>query len=183
MSGEEETRKLLKIRGDLERRIGQLEGEIDDLRTAISEIDKTIVRQGFRQPVPMTVERREDPPVDDDGSMSIKSKDGTTLGFLKAEEDEIVFEPLKEFAFSSTIPPFQSFFMERVLSNMRATDEGRVATGELSPDDVLSFQVVTEEERIKEILIRNYGGERRLREIQSSLRWAFDKMYEKIQVG
>ncbi len=29
--------------------------------------------------------------------------------------------------------------------------------------------------------MRNYGGERRLREIRSSLRWAFDKMYEKIE--
>jgi len=181
LSGEEETRKLLKIREDLERRIGRLDGEIDDLRTAISEIDRTIVRQGFRQPVPMRAEQREDPPVDDDGRMSIKSKDGTTLGFLKAEEDEIVFEPLEELSFMSSIPPFQSFFVERVLSNMRATDEGRVATGELSPDKVLSFQVVTEEERITKIFVRNYGGERRLREIQSSLRWAFDKMYEKIQ--
>jgi len=181
LSGEEETKKLLKIRVDLEKRIGRLEVEIDDLRTAISEIDRTIIRQGFRQPVPARVERREDPPVDEDGRMSIKSKDGTTLGYLRAEEEEIVFEPLEELSFTSTIPPFQSFFVERVLSNMRTTDEGKVATGELSPDDVLSFQVVTEEERITKIFVRNYGGERRLREIQSSLRWAFDKMYEKIQ--
>lgn len=181
LSGEEETRKFLKIREDLERRIGRLEVEIEDLRTAITEIDRTIVRQGFRQPVPARVERREDPPVDDDGRMSIKSKDGTTLGFLKAEEDEITFEPLEEHSFTTAIPPFQSFFVERVLSNMRATDEGRVATGELPPDEVLSYEIITEDERILRIFVRNYGGERRLREVQSSLRWAFDKMYEKLQ--
>jgi hypothetical protein len=45
---------------------------------------------------------------------------------------------------------------------------------------VLSFEVATDGERIIGITIRNYGGERRLREIQSSLRWAFDKMYEKL---
>jgi hypothetical protein len=33
------------------------------------------------------------------------------------------------------------------------------------------------------ISIRNYGGERRLREIHSSLRWAFDKMYDKLRQG
>ena len=42
MSGEEETRKLLKIREDLERKIERLENEINDIKTAISEIDSTI---------------------------------------------------------------------------------------------------------------------------------------------
>jgi len=30
------------------------------------------------------------------------------------------------------------------------------------------------------LMIQNYGGERRLREIRSSLRWTLERMYEKI---
>ena len=180
MSGEDETRKLLKIRGDLEDRIRRLEVEIGDLKKAIVEIDKSIVRQGFRQPVPPKVEVK--PVVEDegDGRMSVKSKDGATLGHLQVEEEIIVFNPVESLAFTVSIPPFQSFFLERVLGNMKATDEGKVAGGEVLPSGVLSFEVATEGERIVGITIRNYGGERRLREIQSSLRWAFDKMYEKL---
>ena len=180
MSGEDETRKLLKIRGDLEDRIRRLEVEIGDLKKAIAEIDKSIVRQGFRQPVPPKVEVK--PVVEDegDGRMSVKSKDGATLGHLQVEEESIVFNPVESLAFTVSIPPFQSFFLERVLGNMKATDEGKVAGGEVLPSGVLSFEVATEGERIVGITIRNYGGERRLREIQSSLRWAFDKMYEKL---
>ena len=44
LNGEEETRKLLKYRGDIEDRIKKLEVEIEDLRKAISEIDKIIVK-------------------------------------------------------------------------------------------------------------------------------------------
>ena len=180
LSGEDETRKLLKIRGDLEDRIRRLEMEIGDLKKAIAEIDKSIVRQGFRQPVPPRVEVK--PVVEDegDGRMSVKSKDGATLGHLQVEEERIVFNPVESLAFTVSIPPFQSFFLERVLGNMKATDEGKVAGGEVLPSGVLSFEVATEGERIVGITIRNYGGERRLREIQSSLRWAFDKMYEKL---
>ncbi len=180
MSGEDETRKLLKIRGDLENRILRLEVESGDLKKAIAEIDKSIVRQGFRQPVPPKVEVK--PVVEDegDGRMSVKSKDGATLGHLQVEEEIIVFNPVESLAFTVSIPPFQSFFLERVLGNMKATDEGKVAGGEVLPRGVLSFEVATEGERIVGITIRNYGGERRLREIQSSLRWAFDKMYEKL---
>lgn len=180
MSGEDETRKLLKIRGDLEERIHRLEEEIGDLRKAIAEIDKSIVRQGFRQPVPPKVETESIVEEGGGGGISVKSQDGTTLGQLLVEEEKIVFSPVESLAFTVSIPPFQSFFLERVLGNMKATDEGKVAGGEIPSGEVLSFEVATDGERIVGITIRNYGGERRLREIQSSLRWAFDKMYEKL---
>ncbi len=180
MSGEDETRKLLKIRGDLDRRLQRLEVEIGDLGKAIAEIDKSIVRQGFRQPVPPKAEAKPIVKDEGDGGISVKSQDGTTLGQLQVGEEMIVFSPVDSLEFTVSIPPFQSFFLERVLGNMKATDEGKVASGEVPPGEVLSFEVATEGERIIGITIKNYGGERRLREIQSSLRWAFDKMYEKL---
>jgi len=180
VSGEDETRKLLRVRIDLEDRIRRLEAEMGDLKKAIAEIDRSIVRQGFRQPLPPRGEEKPVVEEDGDGGKSVKSKDGTTLGHLQIEEDVIVFNPVESLAFTVTIPPFQSFFLERVLGNMKATDEGKAAGGEIPPGEVLSFEVAADGERIASITIRNYGGERRLREIQSSLRWAFDKMYDKL---
>jgi hypothetical protein len=183
LSSEEETRKLLGIREDLEGRIGRLQVELDDLRTAVAEIDRYIARQGFRQPTPVRVERPQSDEGDDLDSVSVRSKDGTILGHISVDEDEISFTPREGMSFATSIPPFQSFLVDRVLENMRATDEGRVTEGELSPEEVLSFEVSTEGERITGVRVRNYGGERRLREIQSSLRWTFDKMYEKVRQG
>ena len=99
---------------------------------------------------------------------------------MQVEEKVIVFTPVESLGFTVTIPPFQSFFLERVLGNMKATDEAKAARGEAIPGEALSFDVATDGERIVSIVIKKYGGERRLREIQSSLRWAFDKMYEKL---
>lgn len=185
MSSEDETRKLLKLREDLEFRIGRLQTEVEDLRKAVAEIDKHIVRQGFRQPLPSTVRPKPLVEGDTDGEdqSSVKSKDGTILGTLRMDESEIVFEPRGDLVFVTSIPPFQSFFVERVLDNMKSTDEERAALGEISADVTLSYDVITDRERILQILIRNYGGERRLREIQSSLRWAFEKMHEKLGQG
>ena len=119
----------------------------------------------------------------EDDPSSVKSKNGTTLGSLRIEADEIIFEPVSGLVFNTSIPPFQSFFIDRVLENMKTTDEERVARGESSPNYALDYEVVLEGERIVRISIRNYGGERRLREIHSSLRWAFDKMYDKLRQG
>jgi hypothetical protein len=66
---------------------------------------------------------------------------------------------------------------------MRTTDEGKAATGEIAPDQVLEYIVTTDGEVIKSLTVRNFGGERRLREIQSSLRWSLDKMYDKMRHG
>jgi hypothetical protein len=184
LSSEDETRKLLRFREDLKNRTQALQEELLDLQKAVQEIDKQIVRSGFRQPTPTLshpVEKKEF--VEDDESSSVKSKNGTTLGSLRIEASEIVFEPVSGIFFRESIPPFQSFFIDRVLMNMKASDEERVARGEASIDDVLDFEVVLEDERIVRISIRNYGGERRLREIHSSLRWAFDKMYDRLRQG
>jgi len=204
MSTESDIRKLLKMRADLEERADQLQSEIDDLKVAISVIDKGIVTQGFRQPetdstsgfqamkLPETKlsERPAAKPVEvasssepvTDGS-SIQAKDGTVLGRVQITNDTIIFIPRQGLSFTTSTPPFQSFLLDRVLANMRTMDETRAATGEITPDQVLSYSLEADGEVIRELTIRNYGGERRLREIQSSLRWSFDKMYDKVIRG
>ena len=199
MSNESDIRKLLKIRADLEERAEQLQIEVNDLKMAMAEIDKAIVQQGFRQPdsaflpmkipdakkeEPKTIEKHPEtkPEPHVDGS-SIQAKDGTVLGRVQITGDDIIFSPREGLTFTMSTPPFQSFLIERVIANMRTTDEARVTTGEITPEQVLSYKVETDGEVIKSVVVHNVGGERRLREIQSSLRWSLDKMYDKMKRG
>jgi hypothetical protein len=66
---------------------------------------------------------------------------------------------------------------------MRKTDQERASNGEIDPSKILEYKIIHDEGKIKTINITNYGGERRLREINSSLRWTLDKMYEKLTQG
>ena len=77
--------------------------------------------------------------------------------------------------------PFQAFLLSKVMDPMQARDKEMVVSGALSPDEVFSYEVVTEGSTIKELVIRNFRDEKRLREIQTSIRWTLDKMYEKTQ--
>jgi hypothetical protein len=129
-----------------------------------------------KQPVTVTLETTAD------GS-SIQAKDGTVLGRVKVDNDIIVFTPREGLTFMTSTPPFQSFLLDRVLANMRTSDETRASTGEITLEQVLSYEVEADGEAIKTLIVHNYGGERRLREIQSSLRWSLDKMYDKMRRG
>lgn len=157
-----------------------LQLEMRDVERALAEIDRVIVRKGFQQPAP---EAAEDSGSSEEDSVSIKAKDGTVLGTVQIGEREIIVVPSEGIDFSVSTPPFQSFLVDRVLANMRSSDETRVSNSEIPPEDVLSFEVSTDGERIRRMVVRNYGGERRLREIRSSLRWTFDKMYDKMRQG
>jgi hypothetical protein len=130
----------------------------------------------YRQPVAATTETIAD------GS-SIQAKDGTILGRVHVDDDTIVFTPREGLTFMKSTPPFQSFLLDRVLANMRKTDEVRAASGEITLEQVLSYIVEADGEIIKSLNVNNYGGERRLREIQSSIRWSLDKMYDKLRRG
>jgi len=196
MSSETDIRKLLKIRTDLEERVDQLTIEIDDLKTAMAEIDRIIIKQGFKQTTPVfqSLKPLEAKPMESvsaevessesafDGS-SIQAKDGTILGRIQISENSFAFTPREEILFNISTPPFQSFLIDRVLANMKTTDETRAVKGEITPDQILSYKVEVDGEVIKSLIVSNYGGERRLREIQSSLRWSLDKMYDKTQRG
>jgi len=184
LSREQETKRLLQFRETLEQRMAELESEAADLRAAMEAIDNMIVSTGFRTPTaPEAVPQPTAQPEGGDEGMSVTSKDGVVLGRMSVEGKTLVFEPGPEYEFRTDIPPFQSFLVERVLANMNSTDTERAANGEMDQSEILEYQVVEEDGVLKSLQVSNYGGERRLREINSSLRWTFDKMYDKIRQG
>ncbi len=189
MIKEQETKRLLQFKETMEQRMAELEAEAADLREAMAAIDRMIVAEGFRTPTvpedaPQPTQRVETPqPESFEEGMSITSKDGAVLGRMRVKGKILVFEPQSEYEFKTDIPPFQSFLVERVLANMSSSDRERAANGEIDQSEILEYEVVEEDGVLKELRVRNYGGERRLREINSSLRWTFDKMYDKIRQG
>lgn len=188
MSKEQETKRLLQFRETIEQRMAEVESEAADLKAAMETIDKMIVSTGFRTPAapeaaPQPAPQPSPQPESADEGMSVTSKDGAVLGRMMVEGKDLVFEPQGEYEFRTDIPPFQSFLVERVLANMNSTDRERAANGEIDQSEILEYQVVEEEGVLGSLHVSNYGGERRLREINSSLRWTFDKMYDKIRQG
>lgn len=187
MSTENEIKRLLDYRETLSIRVQELEQEVSDLYKAIEVIDKSVVSHGFRTlgspstGLPASSQTAEASTESPDEGISITAKDGTVLGKMVVEGRNLVFIPESIFNFTTDIPPFKSFLLDRVLGNMNGTDKERAGNGEMELEDILEFQVADDEGVLKSIFITNYGGERRLREINSSLRWTFDKMFDKIR--
>ncbi len=83
--------------------------------------------------------------------------------------------------FSVNTPPFSNFLVERVLAKMQDKDSKLVRLKQLTTDKMFSYNIVREDDLIREIVIRNVDEER-LKELKSSIRWTLDKMYEKMKM-
>jgi hypothetical protein len=169
----------------LESKIAQLEEEVEKLKSLFQIVDEIIVTRSFQkaeivhasksQPVEF---QRSTPPGEE---VPLKTSDGLILAKLYFTENEARIIPADNMIFTIGTPPFQAFFLRRILESMQAKDQEDAKAGLISHDQVLSYDVLTDGEIIKEVIIRNYGNQRRLREILTSSRWTLEKMYEKVK--
>lgn len=79
------------------------------------------------------------------------------------------------------VPPFRSFFIDRILGGMQKSDAEKVRGGSLQEGESITYEVDADPEtgRLRRILISNYGDERRASEILSTAGWSFARMLEK----
>lgn len=189
----EQIKKVAKLRANIEKKIVDLEAELDEQRTLLNLIDSTLVKQSFKraeiqkptqpqapqQVSPKPVAKTK-PVAHQRGGIPLKTITGDVLAEFISEKDalHIVFPEDKNFDINT--PPFTSFFVERVLAKMHDKDKQEVNSGKLDPEKVLAFDIKQEGNIMKEILITNLRPERS-REIKSSIRWTLEKMFERMK--
>jgi len=184
MAEEEKVKKMAEFRGLLEKRIEGMETELEELRVLLGFIDEMLLEKGFKRakivkPVPAPTETVPQPPaIEYEKSIPIKTVTGDLLANLYMEEDSMRIVLAEGKSFDINTPPFTSFLVERVLAKMQEKDREAAGTGEITPDRILSYNIIREGDLIREVTIRNIRKER-LGELKSSIRWTLEKMYEK----
>ena len=181
---EEKLKRIAELRSILEKRIGETERELEGLRVILEFVDAELLEKGFKRvemrkpaptsPVPMK------PAIGFEETVPLKTVAGDLLANLYVAEGSIRIVPAEDKTFDANTPPFMPFLVERVLTKMQESDQEAARTGEITPDKILSYNIIRDGDVIQEIAIKNVGSER-LRELKSTVRWTLEKMYEKTQ--
>jgi chorismate mutase len=184
----EKIKKIAKLRAILEKRVEDMETELDGLRMLLSLIDSTLLKESFKRaevakPV-QTLQKQEtmkSPLVKPQKrGFPLKTVTGDILAQIFTEKDVLQITLAEDKNFDINTPPFTSFFVERVLVKMLEKDKEDAGKGKLDPDKIVSFDIKQEGNILKEITIRNLRSERS-RELKSSIRWTLEKMYERMK--
>lgn len=189
ITSDQETKALAELKKDLEERIARAEKELAFLRTSLKLVDEALTKVSFK-PASRLVEEGQkatvemvkpqvEATVSSEQSFPIKSKTGEDLGTFYVGKNTVRIVPRPDLGLNLKTPPFQSFFLDRVIGEMKKKDEMAVDAGTKDPDSIIEYDVKCEGDTIKEITVRNVDEDSRVRELRSSIRWTFERMLEK----
>lgn len=196
----EKVKRLVSFKTKLEDRAQKLDSELKEVETMLETVNSLLLEKGFKrleipketlktettgqeEPVAVISERASYmPPTSSESVTELKAAGGELLAELYVSEngDSVHIVPAGDKRFDVNTPPFTQFLIERILLKMQEKDNELSATGKINPDRVFSYEVIQENSILREIVIRNIDSDR-LREIKSSIRWTFEKMYEKMK--
>ncbi len=180
MEKAERIKKMTEFRVILEKRVREMEIELEGLRALLGFIDDILFEGGFKR-VEIEPSLNQSEGISTSGiveSLPLKTITGDLLANLLIHEDvlRIVLDEGKEFNIHT--PPFKSFFLERVLTQIQEKDKEALSKGDIPPDKMLSYRIESDGDLIREINIRNVTTDRQ-RELISAIRWTLEKMHEK----
>ena len=199
MDREERARKIAEFRTMLEKRVRETEIELEGLRALLEFANTVVLEEGFRRaevalpparapPSPRPAEPEAGPETvlppsaaEGGAAVPLRTVTGDLLANLYVREGSVRIVPGASREFNVNTPPFSSFFVDRVLAQMRRRDQEAAERGEIPPEQGLSYDIVKEGDTIREITVRNVEPDR-LREIKSAVQWTLEKMYEKYQM-
>jgi hypothetical protein len=199
-SEEDRMRKTAELRSTLQKRVNELQTELDQLKALLEFVNSTLLEKGFKKPEikpaapPPTVTEEAIPPSPAPPRMPeaapqlpesahpipIKTVTGELLADLYTDDETMRVILAKDKQFTADTPPFTAFLVQRVLAKMQEKDRESASAGEMPPDQILSYEIAKEADVIREINIKNIGPDR-ARELKSSIRWTLEKMYEKMK--
>ena len=194
----EKMKRLITFKKKLEDRAEQLDSELKEVETMLETVNSLLLEKGFKHiEIPKETAKtasaiREEqtatqyetelasatPP--QENVTQLKTADGEPLAELLIDkiEQSLRVVPARDKDFNVNTPPFTQFLVERVLQKMRERDEELAKKGQINPEKVFSYDIVHEDNLLREIMTRNVDADR-LKELKSSIRWTLEKMYEK----
>ena len=75
-------------------------------------------------------------------------------------------------------PPLKSFFIDRIIADMKKKDSSDVQRGKIQPDSVIDYVINKNGSHIREIIVKNYRQKDRVNEIINTAAWSFSRMIE-----
>ena len=192
----EKLKTLVNFKKKLEKKLEELDVEMKDLTATLDVVNSVLLEKGFKRgdinkvkkpkegelPVVHITVKDEEPitsrAIEPESVIPLKTMNDERLALIYVKKEALHVLPDESKKFNVSTPPFQSFLVERVLMKMQEKDNELVKTSQLPKDRKFAYNIISEGDLIREIVLKNVDKDR-LRELKSSIRWTLEKMYEK----
>lgn len=188
---EEQIRDIVAMRDSLVKQIDKHQNAIELLEKNLTILDLVLKESSFTKASALsTVKNSEsstkisDAPTDklEESSIPITSgSDGKIIAnaYITPDQVSIVLEENMEI--NADTPPFKSFFIDRIIGEMKRKDSAEAENGKIQKESVIDYIINKNGSDIREIIIKNYRQKERVNEIINTAGWSLTRMLENIK--
>ena len=181
---DEQIEKMLELKESIVDKMTKHQDELDFLQKNLDVLDVVLKGSSFTKAssLPRKEELREDMIMEKKDTVESiqikKNKDGEVIAnaFVTPEKISIILN--EGIGLTDEIPPLRSFFIERIIGEMKKIDSTDVKNGKIDENSVIDCIINKNGPAIREIIIKNYRQKERLDEIINTATWSLTRMLE-----
>ena len=174
---EEQVKDILELKDRIFLQIEKHKEEIESLEKNLSILNQILKQSSFTK-----ASLLEGPKIkqksEQEGIPITKSSDGSIIAnaYVTPEQVSIVME--ENIGLQPETPPLKSFFVERIIGEMKKKDTAEAENGKIQKESVIDCIINKNESEIREIIIKNYRQKERVNEIINTAAWSLSKMID-----
>tara|TARA_Y100001935_G_scaffold202203_1_gene170669 strand:+ start:863 stop:1459 length:597 start_codon:yes stop_codon:yes gene_type:complete len=190
---DEQIQKMLELKESIIDKMTKHQEELDFLQKNLDVLDVVLKGSSFTKAssLPRSIKSDMEKPMEEKinaeskdkkeepESIQIKkNKDGEVIAnaFVTPKKISIILN--EGIGLTDEIPPLRSFFIERIIGEMKKIDSTDVKNGKIDESSVIDCIINKNGPTIREIIIKNYREKERLDEIINTATWSLTRMLE-----
>ena len=191
---DEQIQKMLELKESIVDKMSKHQDELDFLQKNLDILDVVLKDSSFTKASSLPRAEKSDEIRDEIEKSSVdvkdddkneaesiqikKNKDGEVIAnaFVTPEKISIILN--EGIGLTDEIPPLRSFFIERIIGEMKKIDSTDVKNGKIDENSVIDCIINKNGPAIREIIIKNYKQKERLDEIINTATWSLTRMLE-----
>ncbi|MBM3904620.1 MAG: hypothetical protein FJ357_05770 [Thaumarchaeota archaeon] len=173
---EDQIKDVLEVKEKLTSEIQKHKEEIEMLEKNLALINSLLKQQSFTKASSLKETKQIQK---EDYSVPLKKNtDGSLIGNAHISPDQVLIVLDNTLNLKEDMHPFKSFFLERIIGEMKKKDIADMEKGIITQDSMIDCLVNKDGTSLREIIIKNYRQKERVNEILNTAAWSLSKMIE-----
>jgi len=186
---EEQVKDIVTLKESLIEQIDKHQESIEMLEKNIIILDLFLKDSSFTKASQLETTRKveiqnktENTKKPEENSIPIKRVgDGKVIANAYVTPDQVSIVLDDEIEISDDTPPFKSFFLERIIGEMKKKDFIEAENGKIQKESIIDYIINKNGTNIREIIIKNYRQKERVNELINTAGWSLTRMLENIK--
>ena len=183
---EEQIKDIIVLKEDLLEQINKHHIELEKLEKNLLLLDLVLKESSFTKASQLTKSIKDQNPKKEISEESSVKKiipikqgnNGKILANANITEKQVSILLSDEIKVDANTPPFKSFFLDRIIGEMKKKDLQEVNEGRIQKDAIIECMINKEGSEMKEINVRNYRYKERVNELINTVGWSLSRMLE-----